>query len=310
MRRSFVTLLGVTVGCSILASGCGSSDARGALHATSRSGGSGSALTAAEALLRSDERLPSSTRVARPPSTARQLLDHPLGEPFAHVVDRHVFLLSRAAPSELLHAFAHDAPPSARVLAGGSLRGRQGFKYWWEEIGVPGGEGALGPRRLSLAIAPARDHMVAARIDARVAFHLPRSPDFIVPGSARWLTVQVVQGEVAPRRRERPRVTQTVTVDDPNRVAHVAETVNALPVYEPIQPAPSCPAGGKSALVVLTFRAGRGEPVIASVRAYPRRCTVEAVSLVLPGKPPYALTGSNRLIRVVEREAGQRLELP
>lgn len=258
----------------------------------------------------SDERLPSSRRVARLPSRSSPLLRRPLGEPFAHVVDRHVFLLSRAAPLTLLRAFAHDAPPSAHVLASGSMKDRHGFRYWWEEIGVPDGEGALGPRRLSLAIALAGNHGLAARIDARVAFHLPHSPDFVVPSSARRLTVQVVQGVVAPPRRRRLRVIQTVTVDDPNQVARVAAVVNALPVYEPTPPAPSCPAGGQSALVVLTFRAGGSEPSVASVRAYPRRCTVEAVSLVLPGKRPYELTGSGHLIRVVEREAGQRLELP
>ncbi len=309
MRRSLVALLGVAAGCLILASGCGGSDAQGVAHSATPSARV-EAASAAETLLASDERLPSSRPVARPPSVARALLDRPIGEPFAHVVDRHAFLLSRAAPSTLLRAFAHDAPASARVLAGGSARDRHGFRYWWEEIGVPRAEGTLGPRRLGLAIARAEGNAVAARIDARVAFHLPHSPAFVVPGSATRLAIRVVQGELAPRRRKRPRVMQTVTVADPSRVARIAAAVNALAVYEPTHPAPSCPVGGPSAFVVLTFRAGGRGPIVASVRAYPRRCTVEAVSLVLPGKPPYELTGSGHLLRVVEREARRRLQLP
>ncbi len=305
--RSFVAIFGATVGCAILASGCGGSDAQGAAHATVQSGGVETVLASAEALLRSDERLPASRRVAHPPSAAGTLLDHPRGEPFAHVVDRHVFLLSHAAPTLLLHAFVHNAPPFARVLASGSVRGRRGFRYWWEEIGVPSADGASGPRRLSLAIARAGGETVAARIDARVEVHLPHSVVFTVPNSARWLTVQVIQD--AAQRGERPHIARTVPVADPDRVARVAAIVNSLPVYEPTQPAPSCPAGGDWPLLVLTFRSGPAGAIVASVRASPQSCT-EAVSLMLPGKPPYALTGSRRLTSVVERETGHRLKLP
>jgi len=309
MRRSAIAILGVLGGASILASGCGGSAAQGAAHITRGSEGSGAALAAAEALLRTDQQLPSSRRVARPPAAAGTLLDQSRAEPFAHVVDLHVFLSSRAAPPVLLHAFAHDAPPSARVLAGGSSRGRQGMRYWWEEIGVPGEQGALGPRRLSLAIARTGAHTVAVRIDARVAFHIPHSPDYVIPGSVRWLTVQVVGGSGASRRRQgRSRVMQTLTLADPSRVARVAATVNELPVYEPTQPAASCPAGGESSVVILTFRTARDGPVMASVRSSPRGCT-KAVSLLLPGKPPYALTGSDRLTSVIEREVGQKLDV-
>jgi hypothetical protein len=305
VRRSVIAIL--CVGTSVLVGGCGGSDAQGAAHATAQSGGAETVLASAEALLRSDERLPASRRVAHPPSAAGTLLDHPRGEPFAHVVDRHVFLLSHAAPTLLLHAFMRDAPPFARVLAGGSVRGRQGFKYWWEEIGVRSADGAPGPRRLSLAIARTGGETVAVRIDARVEFRLPHSVDFTIPSSARWLAAQVIQD--AARHGEPPRIARTVPVADPDRVARIAAIVNSLPVYEPTQPAPSCPAGGDSTLLVLTFRSGPAGAIVASVRASPQSCT-EAVSLMLPGKPPYALTGSSRLTSVLERETGHGLELP
>lgn len=311
---SSFTALALVVSCAILISSCGGSDAAaGVAHATGQTRASGPALAAAAAskLLANEELLPLAVRVARPPSAVHGLLDHPAPhEAFAHVIDLHIFLISSLAPATLLRFFSHHVPRGTRVLGGGRLSVGKRSTYWWEELNVPSNESTIQPQRLNLAIAAVGQDEVAVRVDARVAWHLEHSPSFHIPSTARWLTIDVVRTYLVRGHGEHRRTVQLLPLEKPRSVATIIATVNALPVYEPTNPLPSCPAGGGSGFALLTFRSIKNGPILASARVYPRYCASEVVRLMLPHEPAYALTGSTRLLGLIEREVGRRLLLP
>jgi hypothetical protein len=203
---------------------------------------------------------PGSMRVERPPSGVRGLLGRPLGTRFAHVVDRHAFWTANKSPRAVLAFVLAHAPSGARMVTSGSGEQYGRAYYWWEEINVPGQTSAVQPQRLTVAIVRMGSRSFALRVDARVAWHLARPANSLVPSTAAWLKVTVVEPGFRglPGETSRPRRTRSLTTTDAHTVQTVARAVNELPVAEPAGPVPSCPATSVNAMgspkLILTFR--------------------------------------------------------
>jgi hypothetical protein len=206
--------------------------------------------------------LPANTnRVPDLPSAAAKHLGRPRNsEFFAKSADRHAYWISKERPPAILAVLAAKGPaPKLEYSGYGGVRGRT--EEWSETLGVPTATPLAGPRELFVSIALAGGGRYIVRIDAVAAWHRRRPTNPLVPSSARWMKVTVVEPAIHGFRGEpsRPRRTRSLITPAPRTVQTVAHAVNELPVAEPTGPTPSCPAmsvanTSASQKVILRFR--------------------------------------------------------
>lgn len=204
---------------------------------------------------------PETNLVAQLPLAAAKRLRRPgNSERFAKSVDRHAYWISSERPQAILALLAKNGPAPKLDYSGyGGVRGRT--EEWSETLEVPTATPLAGPRELFVSIALAGRGRYAVRIDAVIAWHRRRPASSLVPATAQWLQVTVVEpafhgfrGEPSRRRRTRRLTTAAV-----HTVQAIAHAVNELPVAEPAGPFPSCPAMSVANTfarpkVILTFR--------------------------------------------------------
>ena len=249
MRRvRLAILVGSVVVLGLVAAACGKSDGSNVRMAQAVPSAplysEGAAAAVADSLLTA-VRLPAKTsRVAQlPPAAAKRLGRPGNSERFAKSVDRHSYWISTDHPQAILALLTAKGPaPKLEYSGYGGVRG--GTEEWSETLAVPTAAPLSGPRQLFVSIALAGGSRYAVRIDAVVAWHQRRPASSLVPATARWLQVTVVEpafhgfrGEPSRRRRTRRLVTTALPA-----VQAVADAVNELPVVEPAGPVPSCPA--------------------------------------------------------------------
>jgi hypothetical protein len=206
--------------------------------------------------------LPAKTdRVAQLPTAAAGRLGRPRNSEFlAKGIDRHAYWISTEYPQALMTLLARKGPaPRLEYSDYGGVRGRT--EEWSETLEVPTATPLAGPRELYVSIALAGHGRYAVRIDAVVAWHKRRPANSLVPATARWLEVTVVEPAFRGWRGvpARPRRTRSLTAGAAAPVQAVARAVNELPVAEPAGPNPSCPAMSLANTfsrprVILTFR--------------------------------------------------------
>jgi len=247
-RVRLANLVGCLAVLAVLATGCGKSRDRSARASQARPSvplySEGAAAEAAESLLAAVPLPVKTNRVAQLPLAAAKRLERPRNsERFAKSADRHAYWISTERPQAILALLAKNGPaPRLQSSGYGGVRGRT--EEWSETLEVPTATPLAGPRELFVSIALAGGGRYAVRIDAVAAWHRRRPASSLVPATARWLQVTVVepgfhgfQGEPSRRRRTRRLTTAAV-----HAVQAVAHAVNELPVAEPAGPAPSCPA--------------------------------------------------------------------
>ncbi|MEA2315146.1 MAG: hypothetical protein QOI03_1838 [Solirubrobacteraceae bacterium] len=206
--------------------------------------------------------LPANThRIPEPSSAGAKHLERPRNSEFlAKSVDRHSFWISTERPQAILALLAAKGPaPKLEYSGYGGVRGRT--EEWSETLGVPTATPLAGPRALFVAIALAGAGRYVVRTDAVAAWHRRRPASSLVPSSARWMKVTVVEPAIHgfPGEPSRPRRTRSLVTAAPGTVQAVARAVNELPVAEAGGAAPSCPAMSVantfgSPKVILVFR--------------------------------------------------------
>ena len=191
---------------------------------------------------------------------AKRLVRPGNSERFAKSVDRPAYWISMDRPQAILAFLAANGPaPKPQYSGYGGVRRRT--EGWSETLEVPTGTPLSGPRQLFVSVVLTGRARYAVRIDAVVAWHQRPPASSLVPSSARWLRVTVLEpafhgfrGEPSRPRRTRSLITATV-----HTVQAVADAVNELPVAEPTGPQPSCPAMSIAnsfarTKIILTFR--------------------------------------------------------
>jgi hypothetical protein len=119
-----------------------------------------------------------------PPGTHGRL-DRPApSELSGPVVDRHRFWVVHESPAALLAFFARWRPSGGMFFSSGSEERDGRADYWTEEFAFPITARSLRAERLSVAIARAGAGGLAVRIDARVAWRVPRPGGSRVPRGA------------------------------------------------------------------------------------------------------------------------------
>jgi hypothetical protein len=221
----------------------------------------GAAAAVADSLLAAVPLPVKTNRVAQLPIAAAKRLERSRNsERFAKSADSHAYWISTDRPQVILALLAKNGPASRLQSSGyGGVRGRS--EEWFETLEVPTATPLAGPRELFVSIALAGGGRYAVRIDAVVAWHRRRPASSLVPATARWLEVTVVEPAFHGFRGEpsRPRRTRSLTTAAVHTVQAVAHAVNELPVAEPTGPEPSCPAMSVANTVarpkvILTFR--------------------------------------------------------
>ncbi len=264
-RVTRANLVGCVAMLGLVAAACGKSDDPNARMAQAVPSAplysEGAAGSVADSLLAAVPLPAKTSRVAQLPLAAAQRLGRPRNsEFFAKSADRHAYWISTDSPPAILALLAADGPaPKLEYSGYGGVRGRT--EGWSETLGVPTATPLAGPRELFVSITLAGGGRYAVRIDVVVAWHRRRPASSLVPATARWLEVTVVepafhglQGE--PPRRRRTRSLTTAAVQAVQVIAHA---VNELPLAEPNGSSPSCPAMSLantvfSPRVILTFR--------------------------------------------------------
>jgi hypothetical protein len=256
--------------------------------------------------------LPAKTeRVAQPPATAVR----PLGPPgdrvfYAKSVERHAYWVSTERPRALLAWLAADGPaPKLEDSGYGGTSGRT--EEWSETLEVPTATPLAGPLELNVAIVLAGRGRYAVRIDASVAWHRRRPATSLVPATARWLQVTVVEPGFRglPREPSRPRRARRLTTSTAHTVRAVAHAVNELPLAEPAGPVPSCPAVSLDTMgspkLILTFRkTGLGSSLarMTADGGYVCSRVGEATATITTAAEPQSLPLTDHLISISELE--------
>jgi hypothetical protein len=246
MRRTgFVGCLAVL---ALFAAGCGKSGYQSARASQSRPStplySEDAAAAVADSLLAAVP-LPANTNLLRElPSAAAKHLGRPRNsEFFAKSADRHTYWISTEQPPAILAMLAAKGPAPKLDYSGyGGVRGRT--EEWSETLEVPTATPLAGPRQLFIAITLNGGGRYIVRIDAVAAWHRRRPMSSLVPSSARWMQVTVVEPAIHgfPGEPSRPRRTRSLVTAAAPSVKAVAHAVNELPVAEPTGPEPSCPA--------------------------------------------------------------------
>lgn len=272
----FANLVGCVAVLSLVAAACGKGDDPNARMAqavpSSPLYSEGAAAAVADSLLAAVPLPTKTNRVAQLPSAAAKRLERPHNsEFFAKSADRHAYWISTERPPAILALLARSGPAPKLDYSGyGGVRGRT--EEWSETLEVPTAKPLAGPRQLFVAITLAGAGRYALRIDAVAAWHRRRSASSLVPSSARWLKVTVLEPALHGFEGEssRPRRTRSLVTTAVHTVQAVAQAVNELPVAEPTGPEPSCPAMSVANTVgrpkvILTFRKGSSGSNLAEV---------------------------------------------
>jgi hypothetical protein len=223
-------------------------------------------------------------------------VDQPLG---ADLVTRTNWWRVASQPQAVVSWIQAHKPPGFAFLGGGNGTGfvtARGIDVMWIiTVTLPDVPGVLTERQLVATVAADGPGRVAIRVDAYSVWLPVRPAAETIPASARSVTITPVAGE--------PAADHQVTVTDPARVARIAATVNALPVYPPRSPM-WCdillPLGGGPAMR-LTFRTSAGRE-LAVVTAYQEEC--QLVDVVTGGRTMPALDGAQTLIQRAMAIAG------
>jgi hypothetical protein len=212
----------------------------------------------AAALLASFVPPPGASRLPKAPNLPGGYLKNPitfLGD--GYQVDGTTFWQAPGAPTAVLNwEIAHISHRFSIGDADFSVNGSPADR----SFELPAIPGVLTSRDLVVEVVSMGAGETGIRVDAEVGWQPPRPASDQVPAAARLVmiaeetTMQTGQGLPSP-----------VTITDPAVVAKLAALVNSMPISPINGIAVSCPAGFGSALT-LTFRAGPGAAVLASVQ--------------------------------------------
>jgi hypothetical protein len=159
----------------------------------------------------------------------------------------------------------------------------QGDNHWDEMFSLPPVAGVLLDRELIVEVADAGGGKTAIRVDGQVTWQPTRRASDLVPATARVVTLSEV-AVLDPH----PTLPAPVTITDPNVVRRLTVLVNELPLAT--FTAASCPPPIGNELM-LTFRASRGGPVLATVQG-PGACGTMQFTLSGNEAPALQIMGS------------------
>jgi hypothetical protein len=202
-------------------------------------------------------------------------------------------VLSRAAKL-VPHRFTRDGAGTENQGAGTT---------WEDAFDLPPVPGVLDSRQLIIEVAAAGGGQTGIRVDAQVTWLPERTPGETIPAGATAATITLdpdANVHVAPPK--------PVTVTDPAKVRKLIALVNGLPPF----PAGTynCPSDG-GARLVLTFRAGQGDPAVAVAAVALEGC--QGVGLTVGGRQQPdlgAVDGGRQVAAQALKLAGLNWSLP
>lgn len=238
-------------------------------------------------------------RISLPPGavispTRPSGIGHRLSEPAAipggtRQVSEHRFWTVPGGRRRVYRWLTHHPP------RGSSPRENYAGNIYWEH-GPPGTLGATG----ILAAVARADGGTAVRADVFDGWQLPRNPTQIIPGGARFLSLEVVPGaggfhaegeEVAPVRR--------IATARRVLIASLVRVINRQPAFQLFNQ-PSCGPQGPSSeyrRFIFRFKSRRHGTVLARVSQEKPIGICSPLELQLAGNRPYALEGGWNVIR-------------
>jgi hypothetical protein len=164
--------------------------------------------------------------------------------------------------------------PHRFTLDGEGTESQGGVTTWEDAFDLAPVPGVLDSRQLTIEVAAAGGGQTGIRVDAQVTWLPERTPGQTIPSGVTAATITL-----DPDTNVRVAPPKPVAVTDPAKVAALIALINGLPPF----PAGTynCPFDG-GAQLVLTFRAGPGDPAAAVAAVTLEGC--QGVGLTVGGK--------------------------
>ena len=195
------------------------------------------------------------------------------------VVDDRSWLTAPGGPKALTKWMGQHPPPGVAFVSGGTAvsfeteEGASLVEFDWPQV-----PNVLTHRALVAAAVPGPSGTSLIRVDALVAWLLPRPSQERIPASARFLEV-IEQGSSQ---------STALTISRPRVVRRLVDLING---FEIAQPEEKCPEIQHSRYLRLTFRARPGGPVLAKAsQSLLKISSCRGLALHIGGKsfPPLA----------------------
>ena len=211
---------------------------------------------------------PGARRLAAPPAGLNSPSDLPATP---DLVDKAGWWQVAGDPRQVLdRAKAHV--PHRFTLDGSGTLDRGTGTIWSDDFGLPAVPGVLLSRQLTVATTSAGSGQTAIRVDAQVTWLPARAPGERIPAGATAVTLSLTRGATVNAK-------PPATVTGQATVRKLTALIDGLPLFP--AGAYSCP-NDNGASLVLTFRAGRGGPVLAVATVKLAGC--EEVDLTIGGQ--------------------------